>query len=133
MRFSPRDYAQAFRKTVLPAPAAERPYRTRRFLAAVRKHGGFSRIGEVVRMIEASAVAERGARWIELEFARPMDDKVISRFRALFSPRDRMNIRINPALVAGVRITMDGETEFDHTLKRKLDKLFPRTTATHEL
>lgn len=124
MRFRVQDYAGAFREALSSAPAAMQGELLRRFLNVVRKHGGRSRIGEIVRTIEALEVRERGGRWIELEFARPMDNRILGRFRTRTTRRDHLNVRINPGLVAGVRITMDGEIEFDHSLKRKLEKLF---------
>ncbi len=124
MRFRVPDYARAFREALASAPAAMHGELLRRFLAVVRKHGGRSRIREIARAIEALEVREGGGRWIELEFARPMGDRTLERFRTRLSERDHLDVRINPGLVAGVRITVDGEIEFDHSLKRKLDKLF---------
>jgi F0F1-type ATP synthase delta subunit len=31
---------------------------------------------------------------------------------------------VNPSLIAGVRVTIDGEHEFDGSLRGKLDKIF---------
>ena len=129
MRFRVPDYARAFREALSAAPAAMRGELPRRFLGVVRKHGGRSRIQEIVRAIETRAVRDRGGRWIELEFARPMGDRTLGRFRTRMSGRDHLDVRINPGLVAGVRITVDGEIEFDYSLKRKLDKLFPERKA----
>ena len=39
-------------------------------------------------------------------------------------PGDQAVERLNPNLVAGVRITIDGEYEFDGSLRGKLDKIF---------
>lgn len=125
MRFRAKDYAQALQQALFLAPVAERGELLRRFLTVVRKHGRLSRIGEIVRAVEVLAVRGRGGRWIELEFARPMGGRVLGPIRARFLPRDRMGVSINPALVAGVRITLDGETELDYSFQRKLKKLFP--------
>ncbi len=126
MHFRAKDYAEALREVMRSLPPQGRRGLLDRFLAVVRKHGGLSRIQEIVRAVEALEVRGRGGRWIELEFARPMGERVLGRFRARIAGRDRMSVAVNPALVAGVRVTVDGETELDHSLERKLKKLFPK-------
>ena len=41
-----------------------------------------------------------------------------------FPEKDYIDFKINPELVAGMRVTVDGEEELDNTLNQKLKNLF---------
>ena len=63
---------------------------------------------------------EAGGRMVHLEFAR--EHEHIKKFK--FKPKDHVWMSINPSLVAGVRITIDGSSELDQSFKRKVNQLF---------
>ena|SRR3989338_3990644 len=111
MKYSPAVYAKAFWEV---RPDAER------FLNVVHKNGDFSRVDKIVAALEAIATHEQGGRMINLEFAR--ETELAEKFK--FKSHDHVRVAINPALVAGVRITIDGEQELDQSLQRKLNTLW---------
>lgn len=112
MKYAPDIYAQAFLETKPDL---------KRFLEVVAKNGDFSRIDAILAATEKRIVHEHGGRMIELEYARQSAES--NKFK--FTAKDRVHTSINPSLVAGVRITIDGEQEFDGSLQHKLQKLFP--------
>lgn len=112
MKYNPDTYARVFWE-VKPEP--------RQFLSVVAKNGDLQRVDKIVDAIEAHAVHAAGGHTIALEFAR--ETEFAKQFT--FFTHDRIRTIINPALVAGVRITIDGEQELDMSLQRKLNKLWP--------
>ena len=111
MRFKPTDYAKAYMET---KPA------TQDILGVVEKHGDMGRLEKILAEIEKLVVKEAGGRMINMEFARKTD--MVEKFK--FKPHDSVHVSINPLLVAGVRITIDGSTEFDNSLVRKINTLW---------
>ena len=111
MKYAPSIYARAF---------WESKPDSRKFLKAVGKNGDFARIDHIVAALENYTTKKNGGRVIHLEVAR--DQKLIEKFK--FTAKDRVRVSINPSLVAGIKISIDGERELDMSLTRKLNKLF---------
>lgn len=111
MKYAPSIYARAFLETKPDV---------KNFLRVVAKNGDFQRIDTIVEAIEAQAAKDRGGHMVELEFAR----ETPLRQKFTFTAKDLIRTSINPFLVAGVRVTIDGEKELDMSLRRKLNKLF---------
>ncbi|OHA09394.1 MAG: hypothetical protein A3B37_02420 [Candidatus Sungbacteria bacterium RIFCSPLOWO2_01_FULL_59_16] len=124
MRYAPKHYAEAFATTIAKTPAAHWGELIKRFLRAVRKHGDVSRIRQILTAVERRFVTERGGEWIRLEFARPQPERALAILRDHFRARDHVEVVVRPELIAGIRITRNGETELDYSLARKLKKLF---------
>ena len=111
MRYKAQDYAKAY---------VELKPTTKDFLRVIEKNGDFSRLDKIVTAIEELVTRESGGRMIHLEFARDVGD--IKKFK--FKPKDHVRMSINPSLIAGVRITVDGSSELDESFKRKVNQLF---------
>lgn len=111
MKYAPSLYAKAFWETKPDS---------KQFLSVVEKNGDFSRLNKIVQAIERLAAKEEGGHMVELEFARETDAS--NKFK--FGPKDRVRVSINPSLVAGVRITIDGTKELDSSFTRKVNQLF---------
>ncbi len=111
MKYSVTDYAKAY---------VELKPKTADFVRVVEKNGDFSRLDKIVEAIEKLVTKEEGGRMIHLEFARESDE--MNKFK--FGPKDHVKISINPSLIAGVRVTVDGSSELDESFKRKVNQLF---------
>lgn len=124
MKYAPEAYAAALRETISRAPAGERDEIIKRFAALLHKTGDIARAGKIIRAFEKLAVKNGGGRWVEVEFARPLDKKLVQKIEKSFQPKDHFEKVINPALIAGTRATVDGEQELDNSLARKLKRMF---------
>lgn len=124
MKYPAETYAEAFRQSVEVAPEKEKSATVKRFVRLLEKNGDISRAEKITAAVEKLMVKAKGGRWATLEFARPIEPKVKRRITNIFSSRDKIEEKINTALIAGVRVTLDGEKEFDNSLQRKLKKLF---------
>lgn len=124
MKYSPETYAKAFGELLETIPASGHKKLVDNFIAAIRKNGDYGRMGKITEAVEKTVVKKNGGRWIRVEFARAVDGSLRSDVEKKFSAKDRIEEMINPEIIAGVRITIDGEKELDNSMRRKLNKLF---------
>ncbi len=124
MKYPPEAYAIALHDAVSHAPSGKRDEIVKRFAALLRKTGDIARADKIIRAFEKLTVKNSGGRWIEVEFARPLDTGLASRVVKSFAAKDHIEEIINSALIAGARVTIDGGQELDNSLARKLKKMF---------
>ncbi|TSC75315.1 MAG: hypothetical protein G01um101430_522 [Parcubacteria group bacterium Gr01-1014_30] len=124
MKYSPELYARAFMETVAQASQVKQKALLSRFLEIIVKNGDYLGIKKILSKIEEAVVREKGGRMITLEFAREVEKELAERLKSSFSDNDHILTLLNPELVAGVRVLVDGESELDMSLQRKLKKLF---------
>lgn len=124
MSYPARSYAEA----LLRARRAAGPRRAERLAASLVRllvrTGDIANAKKIVAAIEQALVRERGGRWIEIELARPQPASRIAALRRGFGPSDHIGISMNPALIAGARIRVDDQLEFDSSFARRLRTLF---------
>lgn len=122
MKYSVQTYAEALARAFRDSDRAEHPAIVKRFGALLRKTGDAGAAGKIVRALERMLVAEDGGHWVTVETAREGSD--LARISPAFSKKDRIESAVRPALIAGARITVDGERELDYSLARRIKKLF---------
>jgi F0F1-type ATP synthase delta subunit len=59
-----------------------------------------------------------------VESARPLKQPPKTLLRGIFKAHDVIEDRVSPELVAGIKITVDDERQFDGSLRAKLDAMF---------
>ena len=89
----------------------------------LKKTGDIKHFNKIVEAIHKKLVNEKGGKWINIETARESALKK-EKIKHNFSEKDYIDFKINPELVAGMRVTVDGEEELDNTLNQKLKNLF---------
>ncbi len=94
------------------------------FVALVRRSGDEAHFRKILEEAARMARGKEGIQKIVLESARPLTPKQKKNLARFAGPRDVVQERIDPSLVAGVRIFVDDERELDHSLKGKLDAIF---------
>lgn len=124
MRYAADVYARALEDALSGATSASRSALAERFARVVSKNGDTSRLPLIFKEIEKRIVHENNGRIIDIESARPLGQKVEAKFLARFGKNDRVRFSVTPALVAGVRVTIDGAQECDSSLARTLNKIF---------
>jgi len=109
------------------------------FLTLVRRNNDEARFGKILD--EAARLARRGTsggtggesgkgergageREVVIESARPLGKSQEALIKNLLKPGDAVSYKITPDLVAGVKIVVNDEMQFDGSLKAKLDSLF---------
>lgn len=124
MKYSLEIYARAFAEILDHTTPANRDALVKQFVAVLIKNGDIRRAGDIVRAIRKILVAKSGGHTVLLEFARLAQSRAVVALSKRFSEKDYVESAVNPALVAGVRITIDGELQLDYSFARKLHKLF---------
>lgn len=123
MRYSVNNYVKAFSELLKEAPANRHENISASFIKLLQKTGDIKHKEKIIEAIHKKLVNEKGGKWIDVEVARESASKK-GMLKNKFSDKDHLNFKINPELVAGMRITVNGEEELDNTLQNKLNKLF---------
>lgn len=123
MKHKPEIYADALSKALSENKESEVGI-LKNFVSVVRKNGDLIGISKIFRAVEARFVKNRGGRMVLVESARNLPENIAEKFLKSFRKEDGIEFINNPNIIAGARVTMDGETELDFSFRRKLNKLF---------
>ncbi len=126
MKYSLNNYAEALASAVSErGSGARRDEIVRNFAALLERNGDDVHADAIIRAAERILRRDEGGREVLLESARPISDRNLRSLSAAFAgPKDSVETRVSPELVAGIRVTVDGERELDGSLKGKMDKMF---------
>jgi F0F1-type ATP synthase delta subunit len=127
MKYAPHLYAKALVE-VLSAPATGPGTKTddelsKNFLALVRTNGDERYLRKILEEASRFARGHSGVRKVTVESARaltPSQQKALEHF---VKPGDMMEERIDPDLIAGIKIILNDELQFDGSLKNKLNRV----------
>ncbi|HEY5221135.1 MAG TPA: F0F1 ATP synthase subunit delta [Candidatus Paceibacterota bacterium] len=127
MKYAPHVYAKALVE-VLSAPEGSAGKKTdaaiaKNFLELVRKNGDESHLQKILEEASRFARGKSGVRKVMIESARPLapsQRKIVERFT---KPGDVVEERINPDLIAGIKVILNDEMQFDGSLKNKLNRV----------
>ncbi len=124
MKYSTRIYAAALVKA-LNTPGANSPEQAvKKFVELVRKNGDGILLKRIVKETADSINKNSGIRRIVIESARELNVHDKEKIVGFAKPDDIVTEKINPELIAGVRIIIDDELQMDGTLRGRLDKMF---------
>lgn len=126
MKYTPKLYARAFGDIASQHPKLnfqEEVQLLKNFLRVIEKHGDAGKLGKILDACERFLRAKEGLRKVTIETARLLPNAKKS-LKGFLKPDDIVEEKIYPALIAGVKITLNDEEQFDATLARKLKKLF---------
>ncbi|HVN26736.1 MAG TPA: F0F1 ATP synthase subunit delta [Candidatus Paceibacterota bacterium] len=127
MRYSAHIYAKALAEVIADSPKLTPEQSSRiakNFLALVRRNGDEAHLTNIVEHAARLARGASGVRKVTVAAARrltPAQEKELARF---LTPTDVVERITDPQLIAGVRITVNDELQFDASLKGKLDTIF---------
>lgn len=125
MKYNPKIYAQ-----VLVALIKDKEEGIpEKFFALLRKNGDLKKAKEIIALAEKITLKEAGGRKIVIEGARKGALK--NAVKGLANGQDIVKEKINPALVAGIKITVDDEKQLDYSFKHTLDIIFTHVTGNH--
>lgn len=124
MHYSPTLLAKAFLASAKETEKNKHAVITQRFIKVAAKYGGQDYLLKTLKEIERLNRKEHGDKNISLHTARPLSKKLMVSVSSLFKKTDKMQAKIDPTLIAGIKIVIDDELSIDNTLKRKLQKLF---------
>lgn len=123
MKYSVNNYVEAFYQVFSGVSAGEKNKTYDSFLRLLKKTGDIKNSKKILEALHRKIVNDKGGRWIIVEAARELGEARSKSLKKHFSEKDHVEFKINPDLVAGVRITINGEQELDNSLNSKLNKL----------
>ena len=121
MRYSLNNYVGAFTQAIKKSPHEEV---INGFVKLLNKTGDIKYSKKVLEAIHRHLVNEKEGKWVNIETARELSQAGLEALRNKFTSKDHLDFKLNSELVAGVRITIDGEEELNNSLQNKLNKLF---------
>lgn len=123
MRYSAKEYAKALAGIIVSPPARKNTNQVAKaFLQILRKNKDLKKVKEILALAEMLALKKKGSRKIIIETARSIG---IKNLRGSFAKQgDAMEEKINPKMIAGVKITVNHEIQIDFSLKKKLEEMF---------
>lgn len=123
MKYSVNTYAKALAEVAMD-PKTNEAEAIKNFLALVRRNGDESHLRNIVAAAARLMWGKAGMRKVTIESARKLAYPAKTMFSSFIKPQDIVEEKINSELVAGVRIIVNEDLQFDGSLKGKLDKLF---------
>ena len=125
MKYPPKTYAKAFSEAAKNLRSVEKQdAMVKKLIEIAIKNGDGSQLQKIAAYAEKIMREETGKQKIVVESARPLHRRKNELVKHIAKTGDIIEEKTNPALVAGVKITINDERQFDGSLKRKLDKLF---------
>lgn len=124
MKYQVNNYVEAFVGALGETPKDKRGVLVSNFVRLLHRTGDIRSENKITEAVHKKIVNNEGGRWVNIEAARELKESDRKLLINKFSEKDHVDFKINPELVAGVRITVDGEEELDNSLNQKLNKLF---------
>ena len=122
MKYSVNNYVEAFVETL--AASDKKDQVITNFIKLLKKTGDIKHSKKIFEAIHKKLVNSDGGKWVDIDTARELSEAKLKPLISKFSKKDHINLNINKGLIAGVRVTVNGEDELDNSLNKKLNKLF---------
>ena len=120
MKYKPKIYAQALIDSILDGKTDDKKI-TANFLSLLKKNQDIKKAGQILLLTEQLLLQKTGNKKVVLETARKIGTKNMV---ASFAKKgDLVEEKINPALIAGVKVIVNNEKQFDNSLLAKLNKI----------
>ena len=123
MKFTSKLYAKALTAAMKSRMGDDEM--AKNLLAMLEKNGDMSQLSTIVAEAERMLRATDGTRNMVVTSARPLDEMARELLKSLAKPGDTIEEKISPELLAGIKVLMNDELQFDGSLKSKLDTLLP--------
>ena len=126
MKYSAYIYAKALVEVLgdVKGPVGARDDEiAKNFIAIVRKNSDEAHLKKILEEASRFARGKSGVRKVTIASARELNNVQGRLVEQFVKPGDVVERRINPGLIAGVKITLNDELQFDGSLKNKLDKV----------
>lgn len=128
MKYSVNDYAKALDEAIADAvgqPVVKKEAIVKNFLALIRRNNDEPRLKKILDKAARFARGRGlGLRHVIVQSARPLTKAQEKTLAGFVRAEDVVEYEVDPELVAGVKLVVNDEMQFDGTMKAKLDSLF---------
>ena len=125
MKYPAEIYAKAFLGALQSSGREEERSVIKNFSSLLKKNGDLQNHEKISLEIEKLMSKKDGGIFVSIEVAKKAG-AAAKKLAGLFSEKDVVKINILPELLAGARILINGEREFDFSFKRRLKDLFAK-------
>lgn len=120
-----KSYAQALAEVALKdLSPTDSKHAMENFLALVKKNGDGSMLAKIIAHADSLYMKKGDRRSVIVESARPLSRSAHADIAKHLEKKDIVEEKINPELIAGVRITVNNEHELDMSFSSKVNQLF---------
>ncbi len=125
MKYPAHIYAKALVEVIAAShgPSSKDDVVAKNFLALVRHNGDEGHLKKILEEASRFARGKIGVRKVVIASARELTSSQREVMNSFVKPGDVVERWIDPDLVAGVKITVNDELQFDGSLKNKLNKV----------
>ncbi|KKQ23238.1 MAG: hypothetical protein US35_C0006G0005 [Parcubacteria group bacterium GW2011_GWA2_37_10] len=123
MKYKAKLYAKALSSAILEEDADENKILDN-FLKFLEKNGDMGKAFQIVFLAKKLFIKKTGRRQLTIESARKIKAKQKELVNSILQKGDIVEEKINKDLLAGIKIIINGEKQFDASLKSKLQKIF---------
>jgi F0F1-type ATP synthase delta subunit len=124
MKYSPQIYARALSEIVTEPSADKRTADLiKNFLALVIKNNDQHQLKKIYARAEKMVREKTGKRKVAVETARQIKN-LKSALKEIIKKGDIIGEKINPDLIAGMKIIINDEMQFDGSMANKIKRLF---------
>jgi len=123
MKYNYKIYAKALVSALDEAQdLAQKEKIIKNFLALIQKNKDTRQLKKIIDFASKIIYKKEGRQKIILETARPQNN-LKNLFQKFFSEKDIIEEKINPNILAGIRIIINDEKELDFSFKKRLELL----------
>lgn len=126
MRYSIQHYAAALLEALEKKSEREKKEIIKRFFTVLQKHSAFPRLPYILKEIERGSLKRLRLRKVFIESAGEISSEIKHEIKKSFDDKVFLQEKINPKLLAGIRILIDDEVLIDASGKRRLQRLFKK-------
>jgi len=123
MKYDYKIYARALVFALNEAPGLiQKEKIIKNFLSLIQKNRDTRQLKKIIDFASKIIYKKDGRQIIILETARPQNN-LKNLFQKFFNEKDIIEEKINPNILAGLRIIFDDEKELDFSFKKRLELL----------
>lgn len=124
MNYSAKDYAKSFCDVVLARKAeADSKKHISSFLDLVKRNRDQGKLRNILLFVEKIFYQNTSYRKLIIESAREVNKENEKIINSLVKKTDKVIKAIDPRLIAGVKITINDELQFDGSLAKKIKNI----------
>lgn len=124
MKYSTKQYASVLLSVLADKSEKDRKEVLRKFVAVLAKNRDLARLGAILRETEREYLRQTGMQKVLAESASPIDPSLRKEIEHAVGGKIWWQEKVNPELLAGIKILINGETLIDASGKRQIEKMF---------
>ena len=123
MKYTTKNYANALVEFLSEGKIADKKI-SQGFIKLLERQNDLKKSKEIIELAEFLLAKKNNKKSVTFETARKLSEAQRKILLKSTEPGDIIKEKINPELIAGVKIIVDNEKQLDQTLLKKINNLF---------